>query len=72
MRSQRVRHNLATEQQEVYSCCCSTIYLQGFENNLLLLTEIENKLMVIKGDGREVRGIHLEFGINLYTLLYIK
>ena len=32
--------------------------------------DIENKLMVTKGKG-EV-GINEEFGINIYTLLYIK
>ena len=72
MRSQRVKHKLATEQQ-VYSCCCSTIYLQGFENILLLLIEIETNCWLSKGLGQgEVRGINLEFGINLYTLLYVK
>ena len=34
------------------------------------LTDIENKLMIIKGERGE--GINLKFGINMYTLLYIK
>ena len=35
------------------------------------LTDIENKLMVTKGE-RVRGGINLEFGINRYTLLCIK
>ena len=35
------------------------------------LTDIENKLMVTKGE-RKGGGINWEFGINIYTLLYIK
>ena len=31
------------------------------------LTDIENKLMVTKGEG-----LNLEFGINRHTLLYVK
>ena len=34
-------------------------------------TDIENKLMVTKGE-KWWRGINQEFGINIYTLLYIK
>ena len=33
-------------------------------------TDIENKLVVTKGEAGG--GINLEFGINIYTLLYIK
>ena len=35
------------------------------------LTDIENKLMVTKGR-EDHRGIKYKFGINRYTLLYIK
>ena len=35
------------------------------------LTDIENKLMVTKGEAGEGRGIDLDLGINIYTLLYI-
>ena len=35
------------------------------------LTDIENKLMVTKGE-REGGGINQEYGINRYKLLYIK
>ena len=35
------------------------------------LTDIENKLMVTRGE-RDGGGINWEFGINRYTLLYIK
>ena len=34
------------------------------------LTDMENKLMVIKEE--RGRGINWEFGVNRYTLLYIK
>ena len=33
-------------------------------------TDIENKLMVTKGDGKEE--INWKFGVNIYTLLHIK
>ena len=36
------------------------------------LTDIENRLMVTKGKGGVGGGINQEFGINMYTLLYIK
>ena len=35
------------------------------------LTDFENKLMVIKGEGWG-GGINYDVGINIYTLLYIK
>ena len=35
------------------------------------LTDLENELMVISG-GRMGEGIVREFGINMYTLLYLK
>ena len=35
------------------------------------LTDLENKLMVTKGERWGV-GINQEFGINIYALLYIK
>ena len=35
-------------------------------------TDIENKLMVTKGERREWEGINKKFEINTYTLLYIK
>ena len=38
--------------------------------NRYRLTDIENKLLVTQGENRG--GINLEFGINRYTLLYIK
>ena len=41
------------------------MYLQ----NRNRLTDIENKLMVTKGESGG--GINWEFGINCYTLLYI-
>ena len=34
------------------------------------LAGVENKLMIIKGKG--LVGIHLEFGISSYRLLYMK
>ena len=35
-------------------------------------SDIENKLMVTKGEAGEGRGIDLDLGINIYTLLYVK
>ena len=49
-------------------------YLKYDTNELIYktdrLTNIENTLMVTKGERR--RGINWEFGINGYTLLYTK
>ena len=45
--------------------------LKSYTNELTnknRLTYIENKFMITKGE----RGINYEFGINKYTLLYIK
>ena len=36
------------------------------------LTDLENKLFVTKGERSAEGGINEEFGINRYTLLYIK
>ena len=35
------------------------------------LTDLENKLMVARGEGRR-EGIVREFGMDMYTLLYLK
>ena len=36
------------------------------------LTDLENKLMVTKGERGRMTGINEEIGINIYTLVYIK
>ena len=36
------------------------------------VTDLENKLMVIRGKGWVRRDIDLEYGINMYTLIYLK
>ena len=43
----------------------------NFFTNRNRLTDIENKLMVIKGE-RLGGGINWEFGIDIYSVLYIK
>ena len=43
----------------------------NYPQNRNRLTDLENKLMVTKGE-RRGQGINWEFGINIYTLLYIK
>ena len=45
-------------------------YKWSYLQNRNGLTDIENKLMVTKGE--RGGGINWEFGINIYTLLYIK
>ena len=40
--------------------------------NRNLLTDVENKLMVTKGESDRERGLHWEIGIDIYILLYIK
>ena len=42
------------------------------KQNRSRVTDVENKLMVTKGESWGWGGINLEFGINIYTLLYIK
>ena len=50
-------------QKKLYKCS----YLQ----NRNILTDLENELMVTRWEGR-VGGINWEFGIDIYTLLYLK
>ena len=47
------------------------IWINWFIKNENKLTDIENKFKLPKGKGGE-GGINYKFGINLYTLLYIK
>ena len=44
--------------------------LKNDTNELIYKTDIDDKLMVNKGE--RGGGINQEFGINIYTLLYIK
>ena len=54
-----------------YTCNLKRWYKWTYLQNRNRLTEFENKLMVTKGK-RWGAGINQEFGINIYTLLYIK
>ena len=57
-------HSGNTGSKCVYRYKCT--YLQ----NRNRVTDVENKLIVTKGEGGG--GIHWETGIDIYTLLYIK
>ena len=46
-------------------------YKWTYLQNRKRLTDLENKLMVTVGERWE-RGIDWEFGINMFTLLYLK
>ena len=46
-------------------------YKWTYLQNRMTVTELENELMVTKGDGWG-SGIDWEFGIDMYTLLYLK
>ena len=46
-------------------------YKRTYLQNINRLTDIENKLMVTKGE-RKWGGIKYDFGINRYNLLYMK